>query len=110
MNVQDLMINGLVSRLDLIKIASTMFDGKTVSRDINGYTMTVASFDDLPDACQQFILKALAFSTVVNVLDDMPVEDDDLYTQEDIDAHGTADRDEVVEEFDDYNEDRDFRE
>ena len=104
--LQDLIINGGVSQRDVDRLARRLFTVEDSTPIIEGYTTTMPNFDDLPDTCKQFIRKAIAFSTVKNILDvEIQPEDtggfygsdDDLYTQAGIDAHGTADRDETAE-------------
>ncbi len=98
-NLFELRGAGVISDRDVGLIAAGIFDGVEAVSDIEGYVITLPKYEELPDACQQFIRKALMFSAVRNVLDgDDPLpsswtDDDELYTQADIDAHGTADRD-----------------
>ena len=90
--IQDLLASGIVSNRDLDRMACRLFSsGREMTTIIDGYVIRMPDFVELPDACQQFIRKALVFSTVTNILDVEAVEEFE-YTQADIDAHGTADR------------------
>ncbi len=70
--LQDLHAQGLVTNGDVDRIARRFFTemiGYEIVNVIEGYNVRPPNFDDLPDACKQFIRKALLFSTVVNTLD-----------------------------------------
>ncbi len=67
--IQNLILDSGVSQRDVDRLARRLFTIEDSTPIIEGYTTTMPNFDDLPDTCKQFIRKALAFSTVVNVLD-----------------------------------------
>lgn len=87
--LKDLIAGGFINLSEIKLIARTMFDGETTAAGPEGYVITAAKFDDLPDACQQFIVKAILEFSVENVLDaeaidpaedDEEVDDDDTET------------------------------
>ena len=67
--LQDLLIAGEITEGDIKKIARDIFDGVTDGPGPQGYIITAVHFDDLPDSCQQFVVKAIAMFTVENILD-----------------------------------------
>ena len=68
--LQDLLINGHTSRGDVERIARRLFvDTNELIGVIDGYVINLPNFDDLPEHVQGFIVKAILFSTVENVLD-----------------------------------------
>ena len=67
--LKDLLGEGHIEVGEIRKIARGIFDGETTAAGPEGYLITAANFDDLPDACQQFIIKAVLEFHVTNVLD-----------------------------------------
>lgn len=80
--LKDLLAEGHISLSEVRVIARGMFDGETTAAGPEGYIITAANFDDLPDSARQFIVKGILEFKVKNVLDasdDEPEEDTRLY-------------------------------
>lgn len=67
--LKDLLAGGHIELGEVKKIAKTIFDGETTAAGPEGYVITAVDFDDLPDACQQFVVKAILEFRVNNILD-----------------------------------------
>ena len=82
----DLMVAGEVTRGDVEKIARMIFNGVTQHNGPEGYTLTVANFDNLPEHVRGFIVKGVLESSIENILDrsDNEVEDDEDVDEEDV--------------------------
>lgn len=67
--LKDLLTEGHITLGDVKKIARDIFDGETTGAGPEGYLLTAAKFDDLPNHVQGFIVKAILEFKVENVLD-----------------------------------------
>ena len=67
--LKDLLAGGHIVLGEVRNIAKSIFDGQMTAAGPEGYIITAARFDDLPDSCQQFIIKAVLEFKVTNVLD-----------------------------------------
>ncbi len=76
--LKDLLAGGHIVLGEVRNIAKSIFDGKMTAAGPEGYIITAAKFDDLPDSCQQFIIKAVLEFKVTNVFD--AAEPDDAMT------------------------------
>jgi hypothetical protein len=68
-NLKDLLAGGHITKSEIRKIARTIFDGSTTAAGPEGYVITAAKFEDLSDACQQYIVKSILEFKVENVFD-----------------------------------------
>ena len=69
-NLKDLLRDGHITLGEVRKIARDIFDGETSAAGPEGYVVTAAKFDDLPDHVQGFIVKGILEFTVENVFDE----------------------------------------
>ena len=67
--LKDLLAAGHISLGEVRAIAKSLFDGQTTGAGPDGYVITSANWDDLPESCRQFITKAILEFKVENVLD-----------------------------------------
>jgi hypothetical protein len=67
--LMDLLREGHISLGEVRKIASDIFDGETTAAGPEGYVITAAKWDELPDHVQGFIVKGILQFKVENVLD-----------------------------------------
>lgn len=75
--LQDLITNGVAGNRDVEDIARLLFDGARIFTGPNGHQTVIVAYDRLPDACKQFIRKAISMSSVQNILDVNEEEDDE---------------------------------
>jgi len=73
--LRNLKEGGYIGLHEIETIARQLFDGKITVSGVEGYIVTLAHFDDLPESAQSFIRKAVLASTVENILDVESVDD-----------------------------------
>lgn len=81
--VKDLFIGQHISLSDVEDLARAVFDGKTTAAGPEGYVVTAALYDDLPDHIRDFVRKAFMFFSVENVLDADEADDEPDYSERD---------------------------
>ena len=67
--LKDLLAEGHISKSEIRAIAKTIFDGVTKGAGPEGYLITAAKFDDLPEGTKQHIVKAILEFKVENVFE-----------------------------------------
>lgn len=67
--LKDLLREGHITLSEVRKIARDIFNGKTTAAGPEGYIITAAKFEDLPEHVQGFIVKGILEFKVENVLE-----------------------------------------
>lgn len=68
-NLKELLRDGHITLGEVRNIAKDIFNGETTAAGPEGYIITAAKLDDLPDHVQGFIIKGVLEFSVENVLD-----------------------------------------
>ncbi len=77
--LKDLMIASDLTVGEARRIAAKLFDGRAVVDQTEvPYHVVLPVLDDLPDHVQQFIVKAILESRIINYMDDVPVMAEDI--------------------------------